>query len=266
MIIIGESLNATIKKVKEAVINRDVAFVQSLAREQVEKGANMLDVNAAVSGMNEAENLVWMVKTVQEVVDVPLVLDSSDPAALLAAMEVHRGKPMINSISAESEKVEKLQPVVANSDCDVIVLCMDDNGISNDVDVRLDIARRAVMPLLEAGKKPQEIYVDPLVMSVSVDMAAPKKTLELFQRIHDGVPGIEGVNTTGGLSNVSFGMPNRRLLNSHFLTMAICMGMNSCIVDVRNRDLMSGIYAASALVDPKGFRSYLKLCRKGVIG
>lgn len=266
MIIIGESLNATIKKVKEAVISRDTEFVQALAKEQVEKGATMLDVNAAVSGMNEAENLVWMVKTVQEVVDVPLVLDSSDPDALLAAMAVHRGKPMINSISAESEKMEKLLPVVASGNCDVIVLCMDDNGISNDVEVRLDIAKRVVTPLLEAGKKPSEIYIDPLVMSVSVDMTAPGKTLELFRRISQGVPGMEGVNTTGGLSNVSFGMPNRRLLNSHFLTMAIYNGMSSCLVDVRNRDLMAGIYGALALVDAKGFRNYLKLCRKGMIG
>ena len=265
MIIIGESLNATIKKVKQAVIDRDAQFIQALAMEQVEKGANMLDVNAAVSGMDEAENLTWMVKTVQEVVNVPLVLDSSSPEALLAAMEVHKGKPMINSISAEKEKVEKLQPVVASADCDVIVLCMDDDGISTDVETRLDIARRVVIPLLEAGKKPEEIYIDPLVMSVSVDMDAPKTTLELIRRIHEGVPGMEGVNTTGGLSNVSFGMPNRRLINSHFLSMAISNGLNSCIVDVRNHDLMNGIYAAAALTDPKGFRNYLKLCRKGII-
>lgn len=265
MLIIGESLNATVKLVKEAIINRDEEFIKTLAKIQVEKGATALDANAAVSGMSEAENLVWMVKVIQSVVNIPLVLDSSDPDALLAAMEVHKGKPMINSLSAESEKMERLFSVISQTDCDVIVLCMDDDGISNDVQTRLEIAKKIVSPLLQAGKRPEEIYIDPLVMSVSVDTTAPKKTLDLYRMINEGVPGLEGVNTTGGLSNVSFGMPNRKLLNSLFLTMAISMGMNSCIVDVRDHNLMAGIFAATALLDPKGFRNYLKLSRKGLI-
>jgi 5-methyltetrahydrofolate--homocysteine methyltransferase len=265
MLIIGESLNATRKDVREAVISHDDAYIMSLAKEQIDKGANMLDVNAAVAGRNESEDLAWMVKTVQSVVDVPLVLDSSDPDALVSAMKVHRGSPMINSLSAESEKIESLLPVVCDFDCDVIVLCMDDSGIPNDVDTRIVMARKAVEPLLKAGKRADQIYLDPLVMSVSVDTAAPKKTLELYQLFSEGVEGLEGVNTTGGLSNVSFGMPNRRLLNSLFLTMAIAMGMNSCLVDVRNQALMSGIYGAMALLDDKAFKNYLKMSRKGQI-
>lgn len=265
MLIIGESLNATRKEVREAVINQNAAFIKALAKEQVENGANMLDVNAAVTGRIEAEDLVWMVKTVQEEVEIPLVLDSSDPEALSSAMKVHRGRPMINSLSGEKEKLEKLVPVVANSDCDIIVLSMDDSGISNDVEGRMKAARAGVLPLLNAGKKPHEIYVDPLVMAASVDPAASRTTLELFRLLHEGAGEMAGVKTTGGLSNVSYGMPNRRLLNSVFLTMAIVNGMDSCIVDVRDKALMAGIYGALALMDEAGFMNYLKLSRKGLI-
>ena len=173
---------------------------------------------------------------------------------------------MINSLSAESEKLEKLLPVVSNTDCDVIVLCMDDSGIPNTLEGRLDAAHRAAGALLKAGKRADELYIDPLVMPLSVDAAAPQMTLDLYRQFHMGIQDLHGVHTTGGLSNVSFGMPIRSLLNSHFITMAIANGMDSCIVDVRNKVLMSGIYAAEALVSAAGMRKYLKLCRKGIIG
>lgn len=265
MLIIGESLNATRKTVREAVKAQDVSFIQSLAIEQAECGANMLDVNAAVTGRCEAEDLVWMVENVQKVVNIPLVLDSSDPDALTEAMKVHQGRPIINSLSAETDKLEKLLPVVSNAECDVIVLCMDDNGIPSTIEGRLAVARYIVGKLAKNGKKTSNLYVDPLVMPLSVDMAAPQMTLDLFKQLHSGLPEFAGVHTIGGLSNVSFGMPNRGLLNSHYITMAIANGMDSCIVDVRNKDLMSGIYAAEALVKPVGMRTYLKLCRKGII-
>lgn len=261
MLIIGESLNATRKEVKAAVQSHDVSLIQSLAREQVAAGAMMLDVNAAVAGRKEVEDLPWMVQVVQEAVDVPLVLDSSDIDALLAAMKVHRGRPMINSVSAEAEKLTKLLPVVAEADCSVIVLCMDDNGIPNDVEGRLKAARLAVLPLLERGKKLEDIYVDPLVMSISVDPHGAKTTLETIRNL--GVGELSGVQITGGLSNVSFGMPGRKLLNRVFLTAAMSQGLNSCIVDARDQELMSTIYAAMCLLEEEGNRYYLKAYRQG---
>lgn len=266
MLIIGESLNATRKDVREAIKAQDVSFIQALAIEQAECGANMLDVNAAVTGRCEAEDLVWMVENVQKVVKIPLVLDSSDPDALTAALKVHQGRPMVNSLSAETEKLEKLLSVVSGADCDVIVLCMDDTGIPSTIEGRLAAARLVVGELVKSGKNPSDLYIDPLVMPLSVDNAAPQMTLNLFKQFHNsGSPEFLGVHTTGGLSNVSFGMPNRRLLNSHYITMAIACGMDSCIVDVRNKSLMAGIYAAEALVTVAGMRNYLKLCRKGLI-
>ncbi|MFA5537402.1 MAG: dihydropteroate synthase [Bacillota bacterium] len=261
MLIIGESLNATRQEVRTAVENQDVSFVQALAREQITAGADMLDVNAAVAGRDEVEDLPWMVKTVQEVVDFPLVLDSSNIDALVAAMKVHRGRPMINSLTAKKDSLERLLPVVAGEDCSVIVLCMDDDGIPSDVEGRLNAARAVVLPLLAAGKKRSDIYVDPLVMSISVDPSAAKTTLEVIKRI--SAEEMAGVQITGGLSNVSFGMPGRKLLNRTFLTMAMTFGLNSCIVDVRDKELMSAIYAARAFIENGGSRDYLKAFRQG---
>jgi len=260
MLIIGESLNATRQEVKAAVQSRDVAFIQALAREQVEAGAMMLDVNAAVTGRNEVEDLPWMVQVVQEVVDVPLCLDSSNAEALLAAMEVHRGRPMINSVSAETEKMTKLIPIVAETDCAVIVLCMDDNGIPMDVEGRLNAARKAIEALRKAGKTLEDIYVDPLVMAISVDPNAAKTTLDVIRHLTTGE--FAGVQITGGLSNVSYGMPGRRLLNRVFLTAAMAMGLNSCIVDVRDKALMSTLRAAMCLLHNDS-RNYLKAFRRG---
>lgn len=261
MLIIGESLNATRKEVRAAVQSYDEAFIQALAKEQVAAGADMLDVNAAVAGQDEVKDLVWMVKAVQAVVDVPLVLDSSNIDALVAAMEVHRGRPMINSLTAKQDSLTRLLPVVAKADCSVIVLCMDDDGIPNDVEGRLKAGKAAVLPLIEAGKKREDIYVDPLVMSISVEPNAAKITLEVIRQV--GLGEMAGVNITGGFSNVSFGMPERKLLNRVFVTMAIQSGMNSCIIDVRDKMLMSTIYAARALLEENGSRNYFKAYRQG---
>ncbi len=261
MLVIGESLNATRKDVRAAVKSHDVDFVQRLAVEQVEAGATMLDVNAAVAGQSEVVDLPWMVQVVQQVVDVPLALDSSDGDALLAAMQVHHGRPMINSISAEMDKMTKLLPVVAKADCSVIVLCMDDQGIPMNAEGRLKAAHTVVHALVDAGKKLEHIYIDPLVMSVSVDPMAARITLDVIRELRSG--DLAGVQITGGLSNVSYGMPARKLLNRVFLTAAILMGLNSCIVDARDQALMSTIYAAECLLEDNGSRQYIKAFRQG---
>lgn len=263
MLIIGESLNATRKDVKAAVLAQDEAFIQALAREQAACGAHMLDVNAAVSGRSEVEDLPWMVKIVQEVVDVPLVLDSGDPEALIAAMKVHRGRPMVNSISAETDKLAKLLPIVAQADCSVIALCMDDNGIPIDAEGRLKAAHAAVLPLLDAGKNKEDIYIDPLVMSLSVDPQAATTTLAVIRALVDG--DLAGVHLTGGFSNVSFGMPARRLLNRAFLTMAMTLGLDSCITDARDQVLMSTVHAVESMLEQGGSRKFLKLYRQGLL-
>lgn len=263
MLIIGESLNATRKHVRAAVETRDVAVIQALALQQVAAGAQMLDVNAAVPGHREVEDLPWMVRTVQASVDVPLVLDSADGEALAAAIAVHHGRPMVNSLSAETAKLKELLPVVAGADCSVIVLCMDDQGIPGDVEGRLKAARDGVSPLLEAGKQPQDILVDPLVMAAAVDASAPLTTLQVLRRLAAGE--LSGVRTIGGLSNVSYGLPARPLLNRAFLSMAMAMGLDACIVDVRDRALVSAVYATMSLLGEDGQRAYLRAYRKGLL-
>lgn len=264
MLIIGESLNATRKEVREAVINKDAEKIQALAKEQVTAGADMLDVNAGIPGQNETENLQWMVKTVQEVVDIPLVLDSSDVDALIAAIEIHKGKPMINSISAEKDKLGKLLTFVTETDCSVIVLCMDDQGISNTVTKRLDAARVAVNHLLEKGKNKNDIYVDPLVMSIAADQKAAQTTYKVIEELKC-LEEFDGVHIIGAVSNVSFGVPTRKIINKVFLSQAMLKGLDSCIVNVRDKSLMSTIYAGMSMLEEKGLSRYLKAYRKGLL-
>lgn len=263
MLIVGESLNATRKDVKAAILSHDEVFIQSLARVQVAAGARMLDVNAAVPGGKEAEDLPWLVQTVQAAVNIPLVLDSSDSTALAAAMKVHAGRPMINSLTGEADKLDVLLPVVAHNDCTVIVLCMDDRGISSSMEGRLTAARRAVQPLRAAGKKAEDIFVDPLVMAAAADLNAPGTTLNILHSLHQGE--FAGVSTIGGMSNVSFGFPGRRLLNRVFLVMAMAAGLDACIIDVRDRALMSSLHAAAGLLGEDRFRNYLKAYRQGML-
>jgi len=261
MLIIGESLNASRKEVEEAVHAHNEAFIQELAQAQVNAGAQMLDVNAAVPGRYETEDLPWMVRTVQRVVDIPLVLDSADPEALIEAMAVHRGRPMINSVSAEKDKMSKLLPVVAEHDCSVIALCMDDSGIPQGADERLLAGRTVVAALKTAGKQAADIYVDPLVLAAATDPNAPSTTLKVIKGLQQGET--SGVHITAGVSNVSFSLPVRSLLNRVFLTMALTMGLDACIVNVRDKAMMSTIYAAMGLRGDDRFRTYLQAYRQG---
>lgn len=159
--------------------------------------------------------------------------------------------------------MDRLLPIVAGADCSVIVLCMDDHGIPDDVAGRLRNARVVVQDLVRAGKRLEDIHVDPLVMSISVDPRAARTTLGVISAL--GASDLDGVQITGGLSNVSYGMPARRLINRVFVTAAMALGLSSCIVDVRDRALMSSIHAATALLEEGGTRSFIKAYRAGRI-
>ena len=245
--IIGEALNASIPSVKDAVINRDVGKVTALAIRQADCGAHMLDVNAAVVGRNESEDLVWMVRTVQSVVDLPLVLDSSDPDALQAALKVYEGSaPILSSITGEmTEGHDSLLSLAVEHDCGLVAMCMDDAGISPDPAKRLDVAERLLERAVTAGLKPEKLYIDPLVMTISADTTAGATFLELLQMIRERLP---GVHTFCGASNVSHGMPLRKLINHTFVSMLVALGMDSFLVNVRDQGLMAIFYASAALI------------------
>ena len=261
MLIVGESINGTIEKVGQAIADRDANFVQRLAREQAERGAQMLDVNAGLGGRDEVGDLTWLVKAVQEEVDVPLMLDSSDPRAIQAALALHRGRPLVNSITAELKKKENLMPVLAGNDCGVVALCLTEEGIPKTPTHRLEVARGLVEELVQAGKPQEDIYLDPLVLTIATDWQAGAVALKTLQLFKQELP---GVKTMAGVSNVGFGMPQRRLINRTFLAMAMALGLDGAILDARDNSLMATLTASQALVGrDKWCRGYLQAFREG---
>ena len=261
MLIIGESINGTIQKVGEAILDRNDLFLRELARTQYECGAHILDVNAGVAGGNEVEDLPWLVEIVQKAVPIPLMLDSANPEALKAALSVycHPEPPILNSISGEEEKWNKLSPVILEKKCKIAVLLLDDQGVPKTIEERVSIANRLFKNLIQANIPPDYIYFDILVLSVAVEPHAALVTLETIKTIRSNFP---QSHTICGVSNVSMGLPGRRLINKTFLAMAIHAGLDTLLIDVRDQSLMSSVYASKILInqDPYCFE-YLQAYR-----
>jgi 5-methyltetrahydrofolate corrinoid/iron sulfur protein methyltransferase len=261
MIIIGELINSTRKAIAAAIEARDKAAIQKIAKDQAEAGAHYIDVNAGSFQEREAEYLAWLVKIVQEVVDLPCCIDSPNPPALGAALKVHKGIPMINSISLEKERRDKLLPVLAGKDCKVVALCTSDAGIPRTAADRLQIADELVKLLLDHQTKVENIYVDPLVQPVATNTIFGSEFLESVAQIMTSFPGI---HTVCGLSNVSFGLPQRKFLNRTFMAMAITKGLDAAIMDPLDRHMMSFILAAETLVGRDNFcMNYINAYRGG---
>lgn len=261
MLFIGESINATRKRVAEAVLAHDEAFLAELAKSQVAAGADYLDVNAAAGGNDEVRDLVWAVKAVQGAVDTPISIDSANPKAIVAACEVHRGTPMINSISAEPSKLEVLLPLVAALKAKVIALCIGSDGIPQTAAGRLEVAIGLVAKLEGAGVKREDIFVDPIVLTVGTDHKAATVTLETTRMIKQE---LAGVNTVLAVSNVGFGIPERVQLNNTMATLAVEAGIDAFLADVRGKGLVAHVMAASVLLGRDAYCSkYLKAYRAG---
>ena len=261
MIVIGEKINSSIKRVAAAIESNDGSYIQKLAIDQVEAGADMLDVNAGTFFDREVQLLQWLVRTVQEVVEVPLCIDSPNPVALKAALSLHRGKALVNSISLESDRYSSIVPVVREFGASVVALCMDEHGIPRTVDNRIDIARRLAEKLESDCVPPNDIFFDVLVQPISVDTTFGVVALDTVRRIRESIP---GTHITCGLSNVSFGLPERRLLNSTFAAPLLASGMDTFIIDPLDSMLMAIIAAAKALTGQDEFcEDYLKTFRSG---
>ena len=262
MIIIGELINASRKAIKAAIEAKDAAAIQKVAKDQAAAGADYIDVNAGVFVGQEPDYLRWLVETVQAAVDKPCAIDSPDPAAIEAALAVHKGTPLINSISLEKDRYEKLMPILAGSELKVIALCMSDAGMPRTVEDRLKIADELVGGLVKNNVKLENIFVDPLVQPVSVDNTFGTAFLESIARIVTAFPGI---HTACGLSNISFGLPARKFMNQTFMTMAIARGLDGAIVNPLDQKMMATIIAAEALAGRDNFcMNYLKAFRAGV--
>jgi len=251
MLVVGERLNSTRKSVAPAIKNRDTEFVKKEASAQAEAGAAYIDCNAATVGKDaEPEALCWLVETVQSVVDLPCALDSPNAAAIEAALQVHRGTALINSITAESSKYDDLARLAAESGSKVIALAMGDDGIPSTAEDRLKVARELVANLNRAGVAIEDIFVDPLVFPVSSDPENGRRVMQVIEQIREEYP---GVHTIAGISNVSHGLPKRFLLNQAFTVLCMGAGLDAAIIDPLDERLMSLIIATRALLGQDEF-------------
>ncbi|MFN0171573.1 MAG: dihydropteroate synthase [Bryobacteraceae bacterium] len=260
MWIIGELLNCTRKRVGAAAEKRDADFVRDLARKQAGAGANMLDVNGGLAG-REVETLEWMVEIVQETTDLPLSIDSSDPRALRSALPLCKQRPLLNSITDEAARFDALMPVLKEHRPKVIALCMTESGPPSGADDRVATASRLVDRLTAAGIQLDSIYVDPCVMPISTSPEQGAALLDAVPRIVERYP---GVHVSVGLSNVSFGLPARKLVNQVFLMLLMARGLDAAILDPCDPQLMANLAAAEALLGHDEFCvGYLKAFREG---
>lgn len=261
MIINGELINASRKAIGEAIAAQDAAAIQKTAVDQADAGANYIDVNAGVFVGQEAGYLKWLVETVQTVVDLPCSIDSPDPKAIEAALSVHRGTPMINSISLEKARYDALMPIVSGTDFKVVALCMSDDGMPETVEDRMSVADKLINGLLQHNVKIENIYVDPLVQPISVNNHFGIEFLNSIEKI---VNTFEGIHTICGLSNISYGLPNRKYLNRNFMVMAINRGLDGAIVNPLDKKMMASIIVAEALCGKDEYcMNYLKAYRAG---
>ena len=261
MIIIGELINESRIAIGTAIEARDTAIIQKVAQEQHAAGANFIDVNAGVFVNKEPEYLTWLVQTVQEVVEGPCAIDSPNPKAIEAALAVHQGTPMINSISLEKERYENLMPIIAGTDMKVIALCMGDEGMPETVEDRLKIADKLVNGLLQNNVKIENIFVDPLVQPMSVNDNFGMEFINAVERI---MQRFEGIHTACGLSNISYGLPVRPFLNQTFMVMAITKGLDGVIVNPLDKKMMANITAAETLAGKDSYcMNYLQAYRAG---
>jgi 5-methyltetrahydrofolate--homocysteine methyltransferase len=260
MFLIGELINSTRKKVGAAVGSRDADFIRDLACRQAAAGADMLDVNGGIPE-KEAESLEWLIHVVQEATDLPLSVDSSDSDALRRALPLCKQRPVVNSITDEPARFNALLPVVKEHRARVIALCMSAAGTPTGVDDRVATASRLVDRLTHEGLEPDDIIVDPCVIPISTGSEHGAAVLDAAGCIKQRFP---RVHVSVGLSNVSFGVPARKLMNQTFLMLLMARGLDTAILDPCDRQLMANIFAAEALLGRDEFcGQYLRAFRAG---
>lgn len=264
MLVVGELINASRKAIGAAIRNEDSQTIQKTARDQLEAGADFIDVNAGGFVGQEAEYLQWLVKLVQTEDDSACCcIDSSDPKAIQSALSVHKGTAMINSISLESSRYDDLLPLLAGTDLKVIALCMSDDGMPETTDQRLQIADKLINGLVQQKVKADNIYVDPLVQPIATDKEFGTEFLNSIDAI---TKEFESVHTICGLSNISYGLPNRKFINHAFAVMAIAKGIDGLIIDPLDQRMMANIITAEALAGKDNYcMNYLKAHRAGKI-
>jgi 5-methyltetrahydrofolate--homocysteine methyltransferase len=243
-VVIGERINPTGRKALAAEMKAgDFSRVESDALAQVAAGASMLDVNAGIPLADEPAILAKSIELVQSITDVPLAIDSSIVAALEAGLAIYKGKALLNSVTGEEERLESVLPLVKKYSCAVVAISNDDTGISQDLNVRFQVAKKIVERAEDHGIPRCDVIVDPLAMPIGAIGTAGKQVMQLVARLRDEL----GVNSTCGASNLSFGLPNRKELNTTFVAMAAGAGLTSAIVNPLHPEMMTGIRAANVI-------------------
>jgi 5-methyltetrahydrofolate--homocysteine methyltransferase len=265
MIVIGEKINGTRKAVGAAIQERDAKRIKQLVLDQVEGGSTYLDVNAGTPPEREPDDMAWLVSTIQETTDVPLCLDSANPEALKAGLELVNKPPVINSVSGEKSRIERVLPLALEYKTGLILLALDDAvGIPDTSEGRLAIVHCLVGLARQGGLKEDQLFIDPLVTAVSTGDENALLTFKAIRMIRQAYP---EAHITCGLSNISFGMPLRSLINRTFVSMCIQMGLDSAIIDPNDRDLNGVIAAAEMLMgQDKYCQRFNRAFRAGSIG
>jgi len=244
-VIIGERINPTGRKLlAEEMRSGDFSRVERDVLAQVAAGARMLDVNAGIPLADEPAILARTIQLVQSLTDLPLSIDSSIVEALEAGLAVYRGKALVNSVTGEEERLERVLPLVRKYGAAVVAISNDETGISEDPDIRFGVARRIVERALDHGIPREDVIVDPLLMPIGAIPTAGRQVFRILGRLRDEL----GVNSTCGASNVSFGLPNREGINGAFLAMAIASGLTSAITNPIAEGLRHAVMAADVLV------------------
>ncbi len=244
--VVGERINPTGKKLfKEALLKGDMDYIMNQALEQIEAGADILDVNVGLPGVDEKDMMVKTVMALQSITDIPLQIDSTNPEVIEAALRVYNGKALVNSVNGEDEVLEKILPIVKKYGAAVIGLCLDKDGIPSKAEARYAIAERICKRAMEYGIAREDIYIDCLTLTASAEQEAVMETLKAVNMVKNQL----GLRTILGVSNISFGLPNRELVNHIFLTMALTNGLDLAIINPNNEAMMGAMRAYKLLAN-----------------
>ncbi len=256
--LIGECINPTGKKrIKQALSENDIDFLVNLGEKQEQCRANALDVNVGMPGICEPEMLTKVISALQYSVSLPLVIDTSDYAAMESALRIYNGKAMINSVNGKRESMERIFPLVKKYGGVVIALTLDEDGIPSDADGRVKIAKKILAEAVKYGIDKKDIVFDPLAMTVSTDKSGALVTMEAIERIRHELE----CHVSLGVSNISFGLPKRENINSAFFAMAISKGLSAAIMNPMSEVMMKNYYSAKALMGLDGnFEEYIEMC------
>lgn len=261
MLIIGERINSSRKSIENAISSRDAPFIQNEAKAQVDAGADYLDVNAGSFIGEEADHLSWLIEVVQEVTECPLVIDSPDPAVIKSVLPLIKGAPMINSITLEPARLEGILPLIVEYKCKVIGLCQTEDSIAETTEDKVKLAGQLVEKVTASGVLLDDLYIDPLVYPIGTNTGSALATLNAIEQIMKQFP---GVHTTCGLTNISYGLPNRRLVNRTFLVTAIVRGLDSAIIDPTDKMLYGSLKTALMVMGKDEFcMEYVSAYREG---